>query len=97
VLTLGLDPDHLLVHVDPGDARMDDIRHTSSSPRTTGKARAARRARNKIKILYPALTAAIRGTYQAASVHLSDRHIAPRCDDVSRGTPSFTHMRASRQ
>jgi hypothetical protein len=39
------------VHVDPGDARMDDIRHTSSSPRTTGKARAARRARNKIKIL----------------------------------------------
>jgi hypothetical protein len=41
-----------LRHADPGDARMDDIhRHLPVDPPANGNGRAARGARNKIKIL----------------------------------------------
>ena len=45
-------PDHLLVHIDPGHLRMDDLHgQPPCFPRYWIKARAARGARDKIKIL----------------------------------------------
>jgi hypothetical protein len=45
-------PDHLLMHIDPGHLKMDDLhRQPPYLPPDTGYGRAARGARDKIKIL----------------------------------------------
>jgi len=80
------------MHVDAGDARMNDThRHLPHRPPILRYGRAARGARNKIKILRHALAAAIRGPHRAgSSVNLQDRHVAPSTNDVSgRRSPKF--------
>src|SRR5215470_18649114 len=85
------DPDHLLAHVDPGDARMDDThRHLLPQPPIpdTG-APPAEPAQDRDPVTRA--SSSNPGTYRAgSSVSLPNRHAAPRSGDVSgRRSPKF--------
>jgi hypothetical protein len=91
-------PDHLLVHVDPGDTRMDDIHRDLPAPiLDTGAPPAEPATRSRSCDTRSQQQSGV-PTGAGSSVSLLNRHAAPRSSDVSgRRAPSFTHPRAPRK